>query len=32
MRKDALGHQSGETGQVARIESRPQAGARVVFY
>jgi hypothetical protein len=32
LRMDALGHRAGETGRVARVESKRQSGARVVFY
>jgi hypothetical protein len=32
LRRDTLGHRAGETGRVARVESRRQAGGRVVLY
>jgi hypothetical protein len=32
LRLDTLGHQAGETGRVARVESKRQAGARVILY
>jgi hypothetical protein len=32
LRMDALGHRAGDTGRVARVESRRESGARVVFY
>lgn len=32
VRLDTLGHRAGETGRVARVESRRQPGSRVTLY
>ncbi len=32
LRLDTLGHPAGATGRVARVESKRQAGGRVVLY